>query len=105
MGNSLDVGHRHADTGVALHAQQTDAELALHQLANHLHAAVAQGVNVVWSILSIVKANNFLDDCHQVVNAHNAVFSSVCYIQAKALVDFVATNAAEIKALEVKEHA
>ena len=94
----------HAVLGVALHAQQTDAELALDQLADEFDAAVGQRVDVVSRFLGIIQADDLGDDGFQVLEAHDAVLSGVRHIQVQALVDLVAADAGEVEALEVVEH-
>src|SRR5690606_29548651 len=79
-------------------------ELALHQLAHELDAAVGQRVDVVGRLLSVVKTNQLGNNGDEVVQAHHTVFDSVRHVQVQALVDLVAANAAEVEALEVVEH-
>ncbi len=103
-GNSLDFTHAHAVFGVALHAQQADAELALDELTDQFDATVSQGVDIVGWFLGIIKTNNFGDDGFDVFEAHDAVLGRVRDIEVQALVELVAADAAEVEALEVVEH-
>ena len=53
---------RHAFLDRALHAQQADAELVLHQLADRTHAAVAEIVDVVDFAAAVAQIGQRLED-------------------------------------------
>ena len=51
----VDIDRRHALLDRPLHAQQADAVLVLHQLADRAHAAVAEIVDVVDLALAVAQ--------------------------------------------------
>ena len=55
----------------ALHAQQTDAHLVLHQFAHRPDPAVAQVVNIVGMVLSPVELDDVTDDLYQIVHGQH----------------------------------
>ena len=68
----VDLDRRHALLDRALHAQQADAVLVLHQLADRAHAAVAEVVDVVDLALAVAQFDQRLDDREDVVLAQHA---------------------------------
>ena len=66
----LDRGHAFLDR--ALHAQQADAVLVFHQLADRAHAAVAEIVDVVDLALAVAQFDQRLDHGQDVVLAQHA---------------------------------
>jgi hypothetical protein len=70
----LDRGHALLDR--ALHAQQADAVLVLHQLADRAHAAVAEVVDVVDVALAVAQVHQRLDAGDDVFLAQRALVSS-----------------------------
>ena len=63
---------RHALLDRALHAQQADAVLVLHQLADRAHAPVAEMVDVVDLALAVAQVDQRLDDREDVLRAQHA---------------------------------
>ncbi len=59
--DGVDLDRRHALLDGALHAQQADAVLVLHQLADRAHAAVAEIVDVVDLALAVAQVDQRLD--------------------------------------------
>ena len=57
----------HALLDGALHAQQADAVLVLHQLADRAHAPVAEMVDVVDLALAVAQVDQRLDDREDVL--------------------------------------
>ena len=92
----VGVGDRHALAHDALHAQQADAELVLDQLAHGAHAAVAQVVDVVVQPEAEVDADQLLDDADDVGVRQRARL--LRHVDAEALVQLVAADAAEVVA-------
>ncbi|MNT90843.1 hypothetical protein D3C72_2318440 [compost metagenome] len=54
--------------------------------------------------MSVIKANDLLDNSNKVAHLENAIFSRVCYFKTKALVQLETANAAVVETLEVEEH-
>ena len=70
--DGVDLDRRHALADRALHAQQADAVLVLHQLADRAHAAVAEMVDVVDLAAAVLQLDQHLDDRQDVVLAQHA---------------------------------
>ena len=68
----VDIDGTHALLDGALHAQQADAVLVLHQFADRAHAAVAEVVDVVDVALAIAQIDKRLDDGQDVFAAQRA---------------------------------
>ena len=71
--DGVDLDRRHALLDGALHAQQTDAVLVLHQLADRAHAAVAEVVDVVDFALAVAQIEqraDYRDDVFLAQHAH-----------------------------------
>jgi hypothetical protein len=68
----VDLDRAHALADRALHAQQADAVLVLHQLADRAHAAVAEVVDVVDLAAAVLEVDQRLDDRQDVVLAQHA---------------------------------
>ena len=68
----VDIDRGHALLDGALHAQQADAVLVLHQLADRAHAAVAEMVDVVDLALAVAQVDQRLDDREDVLAAQHA---------------------------------
>ena len=62
----------HALLDRALHAQQADAELVLHQLADRTHAAIAEIVDVVDFAAAVAQIRERLEDGEDVFLAQHA---------------------------------
>src|SRR5207237_2967172 len=85
----------------ALHAEKTEAELVLDELAHGPDSPVAQMIDVVGLASAVVKANNFANDGDQVIGREHALLGSV--VPAESLVDLVAAHLAEVIASRVEE--
>ena len=70
--DGVDIDRGHALLDRALHAQQADAVLVLHQLADRAHAAVAEMVDVVDLALAVAQVDQRLDDGEDVFLAQRA---------------------------------
>ena len=101
--HGVDIDRRHAFLDRALHAQQADAILIFHQLADRAHAAVAEIVDVVdfaAAVAQIDQRAQHFDDVFQAQHAHGVV-----RIEAEAHVHLHAADGREIIALAIEEQA
>ena len=71
--HGVDVDRAHALADRALHAQQADAILVLHQLADRADAAVAEMIDVVDLAAAVLEAVQHLDDREDVLAAQRAL--------------------------------
>ncbi len=94
------IAQAHALLDDALHAQQADAQLGLHQLAHGFHTAIAQVIHVIRLSRAVV---NLDDAAHQ---GDNIFFGDGAHghghRQAHALIQFVTANALQVVALLIK---
>ena len=96
-----DLDRRHALLDRALHAQQADAVLVLHQLADRAHAAVAEIVDVVDLALAVAQLHQRLDDRQDVLLAQHA--DGVLGVEVEAHVHLDAADRRKVVALGVEE--
>ena len=68
----VDLDRAHPLAHRALHAQQADAELVLHQLADRAHAPVAEMIDVVDLAAAVLDLDQHLDDGDDVLGAQHA---------------------------------
>ena len=99
--DGVDIDRRHALLDRALHAQQADAVLVLHQFADRAHPAVAEIVDVVDLALAVAQVDQGLDDRKDVLLAQHAM--RVGRIEVEAHVHLDAADRGEIVALAVEE--
>ena len=99
--HGVDVDARHALLDGALHAEQTDAVLVLHQLADRADAAVAEMVDVVDLALAVAQVDQGLDDREDVLLAQGAL--GVRRIELKTHVHLDAADRGEVVALGIEE--
>ena len=92
---------RHALLDRALHAQQADAILVLHQFADRAHAAVAEMVDVVDLAAAVAQVDERLDDGEDVLLAQRAL--GVGRVEVEAHVHLDAADRREVVALGVEE--
>jgi len=97
----LDRGHAFLDR--PLHAQQADAVLVLHQLADRPDAAVAEVVDVVDLALAVAQFDQRLDTGDDVVLAQRTL--RVGGIEVEAHVHLHAAHGRQVIALAVEEQA
>ncbi len=97
----VDLDRRHALLDRALHAQEADAILVLHQLANRAHAAVAEMVDVVDIALAVAKLHQRLDAGDDVLLAERA--HRVLGIQRQTHVHLHPANGGKVITLAVEE--
>ena len=70
--HGVDIDRRHALLDGALHAQQADAILIFHQLADRAHAAIAEMVDVVDLALAVAQIDQRADHRDDVFLAQDA---------------------------------
>ena len=99
--DGVDIDRRHALLDRALHAQQADAVLVLHQLADRAHPAIAEMVDVVDLALAVAQIDQRLDDRNDVILAQHA--HGVGRIEIEPHVHLDAADGREIVALAVEE--
>ena len=97
----VDLDRRHALLDRALHAQQADAVLVLHQLADRAHAAVAEIVDVVDLALAVAQVDQRLDDREDVFLAQHA--HGVLGLELEAHVHLHAADRRQVVALGIEE--
>ena len=93
----VDIDRGHALLDGALHAEQADAILVLHQLADRAHAPVAEMIDVVDLALAVAQVDQRLDDREDVLAAQHA--HGVGRIEFEAHVHLHAADGREIVAL------
>ena len=54
--------------------------------------------------MGVVQTNHLADDCDEVRHLKDTVLGSIGNVHTETLIDFIASNAAIVKTLEVKEH-
>ena len=99
--HGVDVDRAHALLDGALHAQQADAVLVLHQLADRAHPAVAEMVDVVDLALAVAQVDQRADDADDVFLAQHA--QRVLGLQVEAHVHLDAADRGEVVALGIEE--
>ena len=104
--HGIDIDRAHALLDGALHPQQPQAILVLHELAHRTHPAVAQVVDVVDRALAVLQLLQGLHRCHDVLLAQGAHrVRRVLEGEAQAHVHLHPANAGQVVALIVKEQA
>ena len=99
--DGVDIDRRHALLDRALHAQQADAVLVLHQLADRAHPAVAEIVDVVDLALAVAQIDQRPDHREDVLLAQHA--HGVRRIEVEPHVHLDAADRGEVVALGVEE--
>ena len=99
--DGVDIDRRHALLDRALHAQQADAVLVLHQLADRAHPAVAEMVDVVDLALAVAQVDQRLDDREDVFLAQHP--HGVGRVEVEPHVHLHAADRREVVALGVEE--
>ena len=99
----VDIDRAHALLDGALHAQQADAILILHQLADRAHPAVAEMVDVVDLALAVAQADQRLDHGEDVLLAQRA--HRVRRVEVEPHVHLHPADGREVVALGVEEDA
>ena len=99
----VDLDRRHALLDGALHAQQTDAILVLHQLADGANATVAEMIDVVDLALAVAQIDKRLHDREDVLAAKHA--HRIGRVELETHVHLDATNRRKIEPLRIEEQA
>ena len=97
----VDIDRRHALLDGALHAQQADAVLIFHQLADRAHPAVAEMVDVVDLALAVAQIDQRADHRDDVFLAQHA--HGVGRVEIEPHVHLDAADGREIVALGIEE--
>ncbi len=97
----VDVDRGHALLDRALHTQEADPVLVLHELADRAHTAVAEMVDVVDLALAVAQIHQRLDDGEDVFLAQRAL--GVGCIEVEAHVHLDAADRGEVVALGIEE--
>ena len=93
--------HAHALFDGALHADQTDAVLVLHQLADRADAAVAEVVDVVDRALAVLEIDEVADRLEDVALGEDGVVQRL--VQLELVVQLQAADLRQVVALGVEE--
>ena len=99
----VDIDRTHALLDRALHAQQADAVLILHQLADRAHPAIAEMVDIVDLALAVAQTDQRLDHGEDVLLAQRA--HRVGRIEIEPHVHLDAADGREVVALGIEEDA
>ena len=97
----VDFDRRHTFLDRALHAQQTNAVLVFHQLANGPNTTIAKVVNIIDLTLAVAQFNQRLDAGNDIFAAQGAL--GIFGIQIQTHVHFHAANGGQIVTLAIKE--
>src|SRR5690606_16562519 len=101
--HGVDVHRAHALADRTLHAQQADAVLVLHQLADRPDAAVAEMVDVVDLAAAVLQFGQGADAGKDVLGAQHA--HAVIGLEAEARVHLDAADSRQIVTLRIEEQA
>ena len=99
--HGVDIDRRHALLDGALHAQQADAILIFHQLADRAHPAIAEMVDVVDLALAVAQTDQRLDHREDVVLAQDA--HGVVDGEVETHVHLDAADRGQVVALRIEE--
>ena len=99
----VDLDRAHPLAHRALHAQQADAELVLHQLADRAHAPVAEVIDVVDLAAAVLDLDQHPDDCDDVLVAQHA--QRVLGLQPEAHVHLHPADRRQVVALGIEDQA
>ena len=97
----VDIHRRHALLDGALHAQQAQAVLVLHQLADRAHPAVAEVVDVVDLAFAVAQVHQRPDHGDDVLGAQRA--HRVVALEIEPHVHLDAADGREVVALRIEE--
>ena len=93
--------HAHALLDRALHADQTDAVLVLHQLADRAHAAVAEVIDVVDHAAAVAELDQVADRLEDVALGEDLRLDRL--VDLELVVQLEAADLREVVALGVEE--
>ena len=97
----VDIDRRHALLDRALHAQQADAILIFHQLADRAHPAIAEMVDIVDLALAVAQIDQRLDHRQDVFLAQGA--HGVLGGEIEPHIHLHAADRGEVVALRIEE--
>ena len=101
--DGVDIDRRHALLDRALHAQEADAVLVLHEFADRPDAAIAEVVDVVDLALAVAQVEQRAHDRDDVLLAQHA--HGVRRIEVEAHVHLHAADRRQVVALDVEQQA
>ena len=99
----IDLDRAHPLAHGTLHAEQADAELVLHQLADRAHPAVAQMVDVVDLAAAVLDLDQRADDLEDVLGAQHA--QRVVRLHVETGVHLHPADGREVVALGIEDQA
>ena len=99
--HGIDIDRRHALLDRALHAQESDAVLVLHQFADRAHPAVAEMVDVVDLALAVAQVDQRADHRDDVFLAQHP--HGVGRVEVEPHVHLHAADGREVVALGIEE--
>src|SRR4051794_4289511 len=99
--DGVDIDRRHALLDRALHAQEADPVLVLHQLADRAHPSIAEVVDVVDLTPTVAQVNQRFDDREDVFLAQHA--HGVGCVELEPHVHLDAADRGEVVALGIEE--
>ena len=82
----------------------TTAIDSIRELLAHMGVPAEVQVDSANENLIIIETDQFSDDGFNILETHDAVLERIWHIEVEALIDLVAADAREIKALVVIEH-
>jgi hypothetical protein len=97
----IEIDRAHALADRAFHAQQADAVLVLHQLADRAHPAIAEMVDVVDLAAAVLELDQQLDHGQDVLLAKHA--NRVLALEPEARVHLHAADGGQVVTLGIEE--
>ena len=101
--HGVDIDAAHALADRPLHAQQPDAVLVLHQLADRAHAAIAEIVDVVDAAAAVLEVAERLDGAQDVDLTQHA--DRIVGLELEPLVHLDPADGREVVAVGIEEEA
>ena len=101
--DGVDLDRTHTLADGTLHAQQANAILVFHQLANRADTAVAEVVDIVNLAAAVLQASQHAQDCEDVFLTQNA--QAVLSLELKARVHFHPADRRQVVTVGVEEQA
>ena len=99
----VDLDRTHTLANGALHAEQADAILIFHQLADRTHTAVAEVIDIVNLAPAVLQAGQHTQDCEDVFLAQHA--KAVLGLELEARVHLHPADRRQVIAVGVEEQA
>src|SRR5690606_16157954 len=97
--------HAHALLDGALHADQTDAVLVLHQLADRAHAAVAEVIDVVDRAAAVLELDQVLDRLEDVLGREDRLIEvrALLAVLVELVIELEPADLGQVVALGIEE--